>query len=73
MRRLLRGCEVVPFDEAAAHMAGSLLGKTRTRDVVDASVAVLSVRYGADVVSDDSNDIQRLLFVARVKVSILEV
>jgi predicted nucleic acid-binding protein len=73
MRRLLRGCEVVPFDEAAAHTAGWLLGKTRTRDVVDAAVAMLSIRYGADVVSDDSNDIQRLLSVARVKVSILEV
>jgi len=31
MRRLLRGCEVVPFDEAAARAAGGLLGKTRTR------------------------------------------
>jgi hypothetical protein len=37
-RRLPRGYEVVPFDEAAAHTAGSLLGKTRTRDVVDASM-----------------------------------
>src|SRR5258708_2090093 len=46
MRRLLRGCEVVPLDEAAAHAAGSLLGKTRTKDVVDASVAVLSRRRG---------------------------
>src|SRR5688572_9855333 len=72
MRRLLRGCEVVPFDEAAAHAAGSLLGKTRTRDVVDASVAVLSIRYGADIVSDDPHDIQRLLSAARSKVSILE-
>ena len=72
MRRLLRGCEVVPFDEAAAHIAGSLLGKTRTRDVVDASVAVLSIRYGANVVSDDPPDIQRLLSAARSKVSILE-
>ena len=72
MRRLLRGCEVVPFDEAAAHIAGSLLGKTRTRDVVDASVAVLSIRYGADIVSDDPDDLQRLLSAARSKVSILE-
>ena len=73
MRRLLRGCEVVPFDEAAAHAAGSLLGKARTEDVVDASVAVLSIRYGADVISDDTEDIQRLLSVAHAKVSILEV
>lgn len=73
MRRLLRGCEVAPFDEAAAHAAGSLLGKTRTKDVVDASVAVLAIRHGADVVSDDAEDIGRLLSVARAKVSIIEV
>ena len=40
-RRLLRRREVVAFAEPA----GSLLGKTRTRDVVDASVAALSIRY----------------------------
>jgi predicted nucleic acid-binding protein len=73
MRRLLRGCEVVPFDEAAAHAAGSLLGKARTKDVVDASVVVLAIRHGADVVSDDVEDIQRLLSVAQVRVSILAV
>ena len=73
MRLLLRGCEVVPLDETAAHLAGSLLGKTRTKDVVDAAVAVLSIRRGADVVSDDAEDIQRLLSVARAKVSIIDV
>jgi predicted nucleic acid-binding protein len=73
MRRLLRGCEVVPFDETAAHTAGSLLGKTRTKDVVDASVAVLSIRHGADVISDDAEDIQRLLSFARAKGSIIDV
>ena len=73
MRRLLRGCEVVPLDERAAHAAGSLLGKTRTKDVVDASVAVLSIRHGADVISDDAKDIQRLLSVAHAKVSIMGV
>lgn len=73
MRRLLRGCEVVPFDEPAAHAAGALLGRTRTKDVVDASVAALAVRHGADVVSDDAEDIRRLLSVVRAKVSILDV
>jgi predicted nucleic acid-binding protein len=73
MRRLLRGCEVVPFDEPTAHTAGSLLGKTRTKDVVDASVAALAVRHEADVVSDDAGDIRRLLSVARAKVSIIDV
>ncbi len=73
MRRLLRGCEVVPLDEAAAHAAGALLGKARMKDVVDASVAALSIRSGADVISDDAEDIQRLLSVARAKVSIMDV
>jgi len=70
MRRLLRGCEIVPFDEEAAHAAGALLGKTRTKDIVDASVAVLSWRAGADVVSDDADDIKRLLAAARAKVTV---
>ena len=73
MRRLLRGCEVVPFNEALAHTAGSLLGKARTKDVVDASVAVLSIQHGADVISDDADDIGRLVSVARAKVSIVDV
>lgn len=30
LRRLLRGCIVVPFDEASAHAAGRLLGASRT-------------------------------------------
>jgi hypothetical protein len=50
-----------------------LLGKARTKDVVDASVVVLSMRHGADVVSDDVEDIQRLVAVARAKASILGV
>jgi hypothetical protein len=71
MRRLLRGCEIIAFDEAAAHAAGALLGKTRTRDVVDASVAELSARKQADVVSDDAEDIRRLLSAAGAKTQIL--
>jgi predicted nucleic acid-binding protein len=73
LRRFLRGCEVVPFDEPAAHTAGALLGQTRTNDVVDASVAALAIRHGADVVSNDAEDIRRFLSSARAKVSILDV
>ena len=73
MRRLLRGCDVVPLDEAAAHVAGALLGRTRTTDVVDASVAALAMRHEADVVSDDAQDIRRLLSAVRARVAILDV
>jgi hypothetical protein len=72
MRRLLRGCEIIAFDEVAAHTAGALLGKTRTRDIVDASVAELSIRKQADVVSVDAEDIRRLLSAANAKTSILD-
>lgn len=72
MRRLLRGCEVVPFDEHAAHAAGALLGKTGMKDVVDASVAALAMRHEADVVSNDAEDIRHLLSAARAKTSILD-
>lgn len=72
MRRLLRGCEVVPFDEHAAHAAGALLGKAGMKDVVDASVAALAMRHEADVVSNDAEDIRHLLSAARAKISILD-
>lgn len=73
MRRLLRGCEVIPFDAATAHAVGALLGKARTRDIVDASVAELSIRKQADIVSDDAEDIRRLLSAANAKTAILDV
>jgi predicted nucleic acid-binding protein len=65
MRLFLRGCEVVAFDESAAHRAGELLGKSRTKDVVDAAVAVLAIERHADIVSDDAQDIRKQLVAAR--------
>ena len=73
MRRLLRGCEVVHFDEASAHAAGRLLALTGTTDVVDAAVAQLGSDRRADVVSSDAHDIRRLLSAARAKVTVLDV
>jgi predicted nucleic acid-binding protein len=70
MRRLLRGCEVLAFDEAAAHRAGPLLGKSRTSDVVDASVAVAAIAHDANIVSDDSQDIVRLLAAGHSKLEV---
>src|ERR1017187_3613688 len=41
LQRFLRGCIIVPLDEACAHAAGRLLGAARASDVVDASVVAL--------------------------------
>jgi hypothetical protein len=70
LRRLLRGCEVVAFAEADAHQAGALLGKSRTADVVDASVAALAIRRQAKVVSGDVSDIVRLLSAGHSKLAV---
>jgi hypothetical protein len=73
MRRLLRGCDVVDFDEAAAHAAGRLLALTDTRDVVDAAVADLCSKHQADVVTGDARDLRPLLSAARAKCSVFDV
>lgn len=70
MLRLLRGCEVVAFEEADAHRAGALLGRSRTRDVVDAAVVTLAIRKHADVVSTDPADMARLIAAARTRVRV---
>lgn len=70
MRRFLRGCEVVSFAALDAHQAGALLGKSQTRDVVDAAVVALAIQRNADIVSDDAGDILRLLRAGRAKLSV---
>jgi hypothetical protein len=71
--RLLRGCEVVAFDEASAHRTAALLGKSRTKDVVDAAVVALAMHAHADIVSADAHDIVRLLAAAGAKSAVLDV
>ncbi len=61
LRRFLRGCEVVPFDEASAHRAGGLLAKSSTADVVDASVVEVAVARDGEILTTDPGDIQRLV------------
>ena len=72
LRRLLRGCEVVPFDEPLAHRAGALLGGTGTRDLANAALVALAVLRSADIVTSDRADITRLLGAARARVRIVD-
>jgi hypothetical protein len=60
LRRVLRGCEVVVFDEAAAHRVGSILAKASSSDIADGAV-VDAARDHAEIVSSDRPDIARLL------------
>ena len=58
---VIASCFVVPMDEEIARRVGELCGRTRTSDVVDATVAVVASRFGDDVVTGDPTDIERLL------------
>jgi predicted nucleic acid-binding protein len=69
--RLLRGCEVVALEEADAHRVGALLGKSRTKDIVDAAVVVLAMDRKADVQTGDPDDIRRLSGTARARLRTL--
>lgn len=73
LRRFLRGCEVVAFDETDAHQAGSLLAATGTSDVVDAALVLLAAKRGADIDTGDGTDIRRLVAASRAAISIREV
>jgi len=73
LRRLLRGCEIAPMTGDIAHAAGSLLGRARVSDVVDAVVAHTAVALDADVVTGDRADIARLLGAAGVGIRIIDV
>ena len=72
LRRILRGCEIVPFTEADAHQAGVLLGRSRTTDVTDGSVAALAILRHADVVTGDRSDIVRLLSGAHSTIGVID-
>lgn len=50
--------QVLDLEEARA--AGVLCGKSRTRDVIDATVALLARRHSAIVVTSDPSDLRKL-------------
>jgi predicted nucleic acid-binding protein len=73
LRRLLRGCAVLSLTEQRAHSAGRLLGRTGSRDVVDAVVAATAAELRSDVVTGDRADIRHLLDAADAPGQIIDV
>ncbi len=65
LARALRHCVIVSFD-AVVREIGELCGRTRTNDICDAHVAVVSV--GADALyTSDPKDLRRLLLALGAK------
>lgn len=57
LARLLAGCEVEVLDDSRARATGTLAGRARTTDVVDASVVEGALRRGYLIVSSDEGDL----------------
>lgn len=61
LAQLLEACDIEPLDETRAKEAGELCGRSRTRDIVDASVVVTARSRGDDILTTDPADLRTLL------------
>ena len=60
LSRLLRGCRIEALDERMARLAGRACARSRTRDVIDASIVVGVLARGELVVTGDADDLERI-------------
>ena len=60
LRRLLRGCDIVPFSPEESHDVGALLAKAGTSDVIDAHVVLTAARRSASVLTSEPDDLLHL-------------
>ena len=72
LSRAIRGVEVQALDEMMGRRAGELLAASRTADVIDAHVALLT-GDGDLVLTSDPDDIRRLLDTRGVRAVIRKV
>jgi predicted nucleic acid-binding protein len=72
LRRLLRGCEVLPLDESMAHAVWRLLGRAGTADIADATVVTAAIAMQAQIVTSDRDDVSRLADAAGARLVVIE-
>ena len=63
LSQALAHCELTAFDPLAKAV-GELCGRTRTRDICDAHVALVAARQGDVLYTSDPKDMRRLLTAA---------
>ena len=64
LSQLLRGCETPALDEPSARSVGTLCGRARTSDVVDATVVRVAQSRQAAIVTSDEPDVRHLVETA---------
>jgi hypothetical protein len=72
LARVLPGVQVRALDEHLGRRAGLLLARTKTRDVIDAALALLAYD-GDELLTSDAADMKRLLSASGAHVEIVEV
>jgi hypothetical protein len=70
LRRFLRGCDIVAFEAAQAHVVGALLAKSATSDIVDAHVVVTAALTSAVVITSDPGDLRTLAAHVRPRITV---
>lgn len=50
----------MPLDETLARAAGTLCGRAKTTDIVDAAIVILAHATGSAIVSGDAADLRHL-------------
>lgn len=70
LAHVLRTIEVAPFARGDGYRAGELLGANRTKDVVDASVALLA-KSADRVYTSDPRDLRALCDTAGIKAVVI--
>lgn len=73
LRRFLRGCGVVAFDDDEAHDVGGLAGRSCCDDVVDVHVVAVAHRRGVGVLTSDDRDLEPIAESLRPRVPIFRV
>ena len=73
LRRFLRGCEVVAFDDDEAHEVGALAGRSGSNDVVDVHLVATAHRVGYGVATSDEGDLKSIADTLRPRVRVLRV
>jgi hypothetical protein len=72
LARLLAGLDIASLDETLGRSAGILLGRSKTKDVIDAGLILLA-EDGDLLLTTDPADLERLAAAARLHVDIVAV
>ena len=72
LAQLVKACFVEPLEEGLARVAGELLARAKTSDVVDAAVVAGAARRGDAVLTSDPGDLRRLAAAAVGTVEVIK-